>query len=1052
MTDELHIRSILNNLNERKKELNCIYQISETLNKVDQSLESVLKKVISLMPYGWQYSDNCTVQIIYEDVIFPSPQLQKSVQFQESNLIIDDKPVGVVKVFYGNDQLEFMEEEQRLLDTISEKLSIFLHRKLLKKTLAELEQASENHPHKPEWKTVIELLRQTDSDNYLRIARKLMNYLFWIGRTDTECHPDAKECCTEDIEPEGLLFTNKPIDRQDKDSLIEQSRHIFQLAENNLDDEEILLNIQKWMQEDRLSFLTLTLEDMATSLSDIQNALERFFYLNLDKIELSNYTKKNLSVSLILRFFTDQLEFINIAKHFVDINYFRDLTQRMIFPANSHGKLGGKSAGIFLAQSITSSLFGNKLHDIKICYPNTWCITSDTMHRFLYYNNLEEIIEQKYKDIEQIRSEYANIIQLFKNSHFPPEIIKEFNRAIEDFGDNPIIVRSSSLLEDRVGAIFSGKYKSLFLANQGSRLEKINALADAVAEVYASVFSPDPIEYRRERGLLDFHEEMAIIIQQVVGKKVGDYFLPAFAGVAFSHNEFRWSPRIKQDDGLIRIVPGLGTRAVDRLSDDYPILIAPGQPNLRVNVTPDEVCRYSPHKIDVINLKKNTFETIDIQKLLKEHGDIFPMAEKILSFYQNGDIRNLNKFQMDFANSDPIVTFHGLNHTSKNYVNLIGDILTLLKRKTDAPVDIEFACDGDDFYLLQCRAQSSKSSEQIAAIPKDIPPKDILFNANRFIANGYLPEITHIVYVTPQGYSSLTTLEDMKSVARAVGKINKLLPKRKFILMGPGRWGSRGDIKLGVSVTYSDINNTAVLIEIARKQGHFTSDLSFGTHFFQDLVESNILYLPLYPDEKNIIFNERFLNSAENILPQIAPEFAHLADTVRVIDIPAVHNGQVLKILMNADLDEALAHFASKGKKSKSSSNVIMPTEQVTENHWLWRLRMAEKIASLIKADLFAVQTMYIFGSVKNANAGPASDIDLLLHFTGNDHQRKELLNWLQGWSLCLSEMNFLRTGYKTDGLLDIHLITDDDIARNSSFAAKIGAVTDAAKPLKMGK
>ncbi|MDP8210641.1 MAG: PEP/pyruvate-binding domain-containing protein [Candidatus Stygibacter australis] len=1050
MTDELHIKSILNNLNERKKELNCIYQISEILNKVDQPLATALRKVIELMPYGWQYSDNCTVQIIYDDEVFHSPQFVKSDLWQESDLIIDDKCVGNVKVFYNDASLEFLAEEQQLLDTICKKLSIFLHRILLKKLLFDLEHASDNQKHKPEWKTIIELLRHTDSDNYLRIARKLMNYLFWIGRTESQCHPDSIECSTENIEPEGLLFSNKPIDRQDKETLLEQSKHIFQLAENNLDDVEILLNIQKWLQEDKLNFLTQTLEDMATSLSDIQNALERYFYLNLDKIELSYYTKKNLSVSLILRFFTDQLQFINIAKDFVDINYFRELTRHMIFPANSHGKLGGKSAGIFLAKSITSTMFGNKLHDINICYPNTWYITSNTMHRFLYYNNLEEIIEQKYKEIEQVRSEYANIIQLFKNSYFPPEIIKEFNRAIEDFGDNPIIVRSSSLLEDRVGAVFSGKYKSLFLANQGTRIEKINALADAVAEVYASVFSPDPIEYRRERGLLDFHEEMAIIIQQVVGKKVGDYFLPAFAGVAFSHNEFRWSPRIKQDDGLIRIVPGLGTRAVDRLSDDYPILIAPGQPDLRVNITPDEVCRYSPHKIDVINLKKNTFETIEIKKLLKEYGDEYPMADKILSFYENGDIRNLNKFQMNFASSDPIVTFHGLNHTSKKYVSLIGDILTLLKRKTDAPVDIEFACDGDDFYLLQCRAQSSKISEQVAAIPKDVPQDQILFSANRFIANGYLPEITHIVYVTPQGYSSLTTLEDMKSVARAVGKINKLLPKRKFILMGPGRWGSRGDIKLGVSVTYSDINNTAVLIEIARKKGHFTSDLSFGTHFFQDLVESNILYLPLYPDEENNVFNNRFLNSAENILPDIAPEFAYLSDTIRVIDIPATCDGKVLKILMNADLDEALAHFAPRNSASSVSSNVMMPAETVTENHWLWRQRIAEKIASMIKAELFGVQAMYIFGSVKNANAGPASDIDLLLHFTGDDQQRRELLNWLQGWSLCLSEMNYLRTGYKTDGLLDVHLITDKDIAAESSYAVKINAVTDSAKPLKM--
>ncbi len=123
---------------------------------------------------------------------------------------------------------------------------------------------------------------------------------------------------------------------------------------------------------------------------------------------------------------------------------------------------------------------------------------------------------------------------------------KDYVRIISDFKDNPIIVRSSSLLEDNFGYAFSGKYKSLFVPNLGTEEERLHALMDAIAEVYASTFSPDPIEYRRERGLLDFNEEMGILIQEVVGTRVGPYFLPTYAGVAFSRNEFRWSPRIQQ--------------------------------------------------------------------------------------------------------------------------------------------------------------------------------------------------------------------------------------------------------------------------------------------------------------------------------------------------------------------------------------------------------------------------------------------------------------------------------------------------------------------------
>jgi len=269
--------------------------------------------------------------------------------------------------------------------------------------------------------------------------------------------------------------------------------------------------------------------------------------------------------------------------------------------------------------------------------------------------------------------------------------------------------------------------------------------------------------------------------------------------------------------------------------------------------------------------------------------------------------------------------------------------------------------------------------------------------------------------------------------------------------MGPGRWGSRGDIKLGVNVTYSDINNTAVLIEIARKKGNYLPDLSFGTHFFQDLVEASIRYLPLYPDDEGIIFNERFLKKSHNILPDILPDYSFLYDTVHVIDVPKSTDGMILKIFMNADLDEALGMLSIPRSVGEVSEEKEAYVEQQSEEYWRWRLYMAERVAANLDPSKFSVRAMYVFGSAKNAMAGPGSDIDLLVHFSGSEEQKRELLAWLHGWSYCLSELNFLRTGYKTDGLLDIHIVTDEDIARKSSYAVKIGAVTDAARPLVLG-
>jgi hypothetical protein len=237
--------------------------------------------------------------------------------------------------------------------------------------------------------------------------------------------------------------------------------------------------------------------------------------------------------------------------------------------------------------------------------------------------------------------------------------------------------------------------------------------------------------------------------------------------------------------------------------------------------------------------------------------------------------------------------------------------LKVLQLKFGYPVDIEFASDGKYFYLLQCRPQSYGKSSKPTPIPRALKETAIvLFSARKYVSNGLSPNISHIVYVDPLQYSEIENKERLLDVGRAVSKLNALLPKRRFILMGPGRWGSRGDIKLGVSVTYSAISNTAMLIEIARKRGNYVPDLSFGTHFFQDLVESEIRYLPLYPDDEGILFNESFFQNAANLLPEIIPEYSHLVKVLKVIDVAQNMKGMVLHVLMNGELDEAVGILA----------------------------------------------------------------------------------------------------------------------------------------------
>ena len=907
------IDNLIKDLQERAKELSCLYKIEELLKNTEIRLDELLRGVVNIVPSGMQYPDVSQAEIIYDNHSYRSPNFEAATLFESADIEVQDKIVGQIIVSYKNevplsDGGYFLKEEKKLIKTIADRIGHTILHKELKTVFDNWEWMKKDILEKKEgkWKAIVDTVRRSDKKLFVYISRKMLNFLCWHGVEEAKVLLEKFGTIKKIKNVKELDDVNRPIQKQGWEHFLNIGSQIFQIASKTMSENQIVSCIQKWIQEDKSRFLVRAIESYNYPLADVIDAITRYHYIESKDSVFSPSIDKGLRVSLVRRFLSDDLKFINIAKNYIEVHDYYELAQRIIYPSESRGKLGGKSSGLFLATRILQKCpeASKLMEELKV--PKTWYITSDGLTSFLHYNNLDEVIEQKYKDSEEIEIEYPNIIQIFKNSYFPPEIIKELSIAMEYFNDSPIIVRSSSLLEDRVGAVFSGKYKSLFLANQGSKEGRLDALMDAIAEVYASTFAPDPIEYRAERGLLDFHEEMGILIQQVVGKKVGNYFIPAFAGVAFSNNEFRWSARINREDGLIRLVPGLGTRAVDRLTDDYPILIAPGKPDLRVNVTPDEVYRYSPKKIDVINLEKNIFETIEIKELLTRFGNDIPNVHRLISVYKDGMMSApTSSLNLNFDKDNLVVTFDGVISKTP-FIDQIKTILTVLYDKIGTPVDIEFAHDGYHLYLLQSRPQSYSKESSPSPIPQNIPHNDIIFSANRYVSNGYVPDISHIVYIPPEAYSRISDIEELTQIGRIVGKINKLLPKRQFILMGPGRWGSRGDIKLGVNVTYADINNTSMLVEIARKKGNYIPELSFGTHFFQDLVESSIRYLPLYPDEDNSVINDDFLSGSKNILSEILPEFASYSEAVRIIDVAKSSNGRILRVLMNADLDKAV--------------------------------------------------------------------------------------------------------------------------------------------------
>jgi len=250
--------------------------------------------------------------------------------------------------------------------------------------------------------------------------------------------------------------------------------------------------------------------------------------------------------------------------------------------------------------------------------------------------------------------------------------------------------------------------------------------------------------------------------------------------------------------------------------------------------------------------------------------------------------------------------------------------------------------------------------------------------------------------------------------------------------MGPGRWGSRGDVKLGVPVKYGDINNTSLLIEIAKEKGEYTPELSFGTHFFQDLVEAEIKYLPLYPDESENTFNENLLLNQKNQLSNILKNYNNYKHVVRVIKTSDVYGGDSLSVIMDGEAGEALAY--------------LKPPD-----HWNWRMQKVEEIAEKLDSELYGIESLYLIGSTKEGTAGPASDIDLIVHFKGTEEQKEKLMTWLNKYGKKLEEENKERTGLKTDSILDVHIITDEDIKKKNSWATHITSPYKSVKkiPLK---
>ncbi|MCK4277938.1 MAG: PEP/pyruvate-binding domain-containing protein [Desulfurellaceae bacterium] len=590
---------------------------------------------------------------------------------------------------------------------------------------------------------------------------------------------------------------------------------------------------------------------------------------------------------------------LSIARDNFSLRNLLNIKNRLI----GTGFIGGKAVGMLLARSI---LLRDQSFDWQhyLEHHDSFYIGSDVFYTYIVQNGWWKLwIAHKTKE------KYFEAAKILENKMsrgmFPDEIKEQFQQAIEYFGQSPIIVRSSSLLEDSFGNAFAGKYQSIFLVNQGTPEQRYLQFEEAVRKVFASSMSEDALTYRLQRGLDQHEEQMALLVQRVSGSHRKQYFFPDLAGVGFSYNTFVWKKDLNPKAGMLRIVFGLGTRAVERVEDDYPRIVALDAPLIR-HYTGEDVRRFSQHEVDVLNMEEDEFQMVSLKKLLKEELDI-GIDLNLIGVKDFETARKMRKLRME-GQETWVLTFDKL-FTDTPFRDIMQRMLKILESNYKYPIEIEFTVNftkDKEFKinLVQCRPLQTKGLGKKVEIPADLNRDNILFESEGNFMGGNISQIIQrIIYVDPKGYSELS-LSQKYDIARLVGRLNKQIKNKESfptLLLGPGRWGTSTP-SLGIPVSFSEINNIAALGEIAYSKGDLMPELSFGSHFFQDLVEANIFYIAIFPEKKNVFYNKELMDAQPNLLEELMPEDGKYKEVIRVCDF----TGKELQILADVVSQKAI--------------------------------------------------------------------------------------------------------------------------------------------------
>ena len=560
-----------------------------------------------------------------------------------------------------------------------------------------------------------------------------------------------------------------------------------------------------------------------------------------------------------------------IKKHFQPEDYF-EIHSRMV----GTGMIGGKACGMLLARKLIEDLSPDL--SLRIEPHDSFYIGSDVFYSYIVDNGFWDLkIRQKTEEgYFALADAFADEIM---RGSFSPRIEAAFLKLLEYYGAEPIIVRSSSILEDGFGNAFAGKYESVFCSDPGTLEERLEEFEQAVRTVYASTVSMSALDYRKRRGLENRDEQMALLVQRVSGSRYDDFVMPTAAGVGYSVSPYRMGAAAREQ-GMLRLVAGLGTAAVDRRTGSYPRVVSLNDPTRMLLTNSADRHQFSQRLIDVVCTGEEVVESRDADRV---RGSL-PAHQTRLLFSHDWDAERYFNDQgimrdIFYVSCDKLVQNEGLMEDMRS-------ILKILQDAYQYPVDIEYtvnvSSDGDyRISLLQCRPLQLTKEGGAVRIPQDIAPEHILLET-KGVSMGFSRQHTvdAIVYIDPVAYYNMPYREK--------GKIKNLLSavnwhfraqKKHLLLLTPGRICTSSQ-ELGVPTAFADISEFDTICEVSETRAGYMPELSYGSHIFQDLVEAGTLYTAVFEGSSTLHFHPEMLKEGPNAVGLFADNADGLRDIV----------------------------------------------------------------------------------------------------------------------------------------------------------------------------